>query len=367
MTTYLLAGGGTAGHVNPLLAVADEIRDREPDAEIIALGTREGLEARLVPARGYELATIAKVPFPRRPNRDALSFPARFSGAVRRVRALIAARGVDVVVGFGGYASAPAYLAARRAGIPLVIHEANAVPGMANKLGAKRAAAVGAAFANTPLPGAITVGMPLRREIERLDRAAVHDEAIASLGLDPERRTLLVTGGSQGAKRLNDTVRAAGRRIVDGGWQIVHVVGRLSPFEDPGIEHYHVLEYCDRMDLALAAADLAISRAGASTVCEMTAVGLPAVYIPYPVGNGEQAVNIREMLEADAAITVRDAAFTPEWVERDLTPLLDDAPRRERMAANAERIGVRDGAARLVALVDGALGRPTEPHDGRGA
>ncbi|KAB1660108.1 undecaprenyldiphospho-muramoylpentapeptide beta-N-acetylglucosaminyltransferase [Pseudoclavibacter chungangensis] len=364
MTTYLLAGGGTAGHVNPLLAVADEIRAREPDAEIIALGTREGLEARLVPARGYELETIAKVPFPRRPNLDALRFPGRFTRAVRRVRELIASRGVDVVVGFGGYASAPAYMAARGR-VPFVIHEANAVPGMANKLGAKRAAAVGAAFANTPLPGAVTVGMPLRREIERLDRAASHDEAIAAFGLDPARRTLLVTGGSQGAKRLNDTVRASGRRLVDAGWQIVHVVGRLSPFDDPGIEHYHVLEYCDRMDLAFAAADLAISRAGSSTVCEMTAVGLPAVYIPYPVGNGEQAVNIREMLAADAAITVRDAAFTPEWVEHDLVPLLEDAPRRERMSANAERIGVRDGAARLIALVDGALGRPSVPRGGR--
>lgn len=273
---------------------------------------------------------------------------------MRVVRELIAARGVDVVVGFGGYASTPAYVAARGR-VPLVIHEANAMPGLANKLGARWAAGVGASFVDTPLRGAVTVGMPLRHEIETLDRAAVRPEAIAAFGLDPDRRTLLVTGGSQGAKRVNETVRAAGPSIVDAGWQILHVVGRVSPFDDPGLEHYHVVEYCDRMDLAFAAADLVISRAGASTVCEMTAVGLPAVYIPYPVGNGEQAVNIREMLAAGAATTVRDADFTPEWARRELLPLLADDARRTAMGDRAAAIGVRDGAERVVSLVDAAV------------
>ncbi|MCU1478821.1 MAG: UDP-diphospho-muramoylpentapeptide beta-N-acetylglucosaminyltransferase, partial [Subtercola sp.] len=132
MTTYLLAGGGTAGHVNPLLATADELRRREPDAEIIVVGTAAGLEARLVPARGYELVTIPKLPFPRRPNRAAVTFAPRLSKVISGLAKLIADRHVDVVVGFGGYAAAPAYLAARRAKVPLVIHEANAKPGLAN-------------------------------------------------------------------------------------------------------------------------------------------------------------------------------------------------------------------------------------------
>ncbi|HAN25316.1 MAG TPA: UDP-N-acetylglucosamine--N-acetylmuramyl-(pentapeptide) pyrophosphoryl-undecaprenol N-acetylglucosamine transferase, partial [Microbacterium ginsengisoli] len=143
MTTYLLAGGGTAGHVNPLLAVADALRAREPEASVLVLGTREGLEARLVPLRGYELLFIDKVPFPRRPDRAALAFPRRFARAVRAVRRDIRERGVDVVVGFGGYAAAPAYVAARREHVPFVVHEANARPGIANVLGARRAAAVG--------------------------------------------------------------------------------------------------------------------------------------------------------------------------------------------------------------------------------
>ena len=151
MTTYLLAGGGTAGHVNPLLAVADALRDRDPDAEILVLGTREGLEARLVPERGYELLIVDKVPFPRRPDKAAAVFPARFRRAIAQVRAYIRERKVDVVVGFGGYAAAPAYVAARGARVPVVVHEANAKPGMANTLGARRAAGVGVAFAGTPI------------------------------------------------------------------------------------------------------------------------------------------------------------------------------------------------------------------------
>ncbi|MBN9612076.1 MAG: glycosyltransferase, partial [Actinobacteria bacterium] len=130
MTAYLLAGGGTAGHVNPLLALADHIREVEADAEIVVLGTREGLEARLVPERGYELQTIARLPFPRRPSGYALTFPARYRRAVGEVRELIRSRGIDTVVGFGGYASAPAYRAARLEGVPYVIHEANARPGL---------------------------------------------------------------------------------------------------------------------------------------------------------------------------------------------------------------------------------------------
>ncbi|KEP74236.1 UDP-diphospho-muramoylpentapeptide beta-N-acetylglucosaminyltransferase, partial [Microbacterium sp. SUBG005] len=140
MTTYLLAGGGTAGHVNPLLAVADGLRVRDAAADVLVLGTREGLESRLVPLRGYELLTIAKVPFPRRPDRAAAVFPARFLRAVADVRRMIRARGVDAVVGFGGYAAAPAYIAARRERVPFIVHEANAKPGLANVLGARSAA-----------------------------------------------------------------------------------------------------------------------------------------------------------------------------------------------------------------------------------
>jgi UDP-N-acetylglucosamine--N-acetylmuramyl-(pentapeptide) pyrophosphoryl-undecaprenol N-acetylglucosamine transferase len=355
MTTYLLAGGGTAGHVNPLLAVADAIREAEPTSTVLVLGTAEGLEARLVPARGYELIVIPKVPFPRRPNRAALAFPARFRGAIRQVAAVIRSRSVDVVVGFGGYVSTPAYLGARRAGVPIVIHEANAKPGMANKLGARYSTHVGVAFHGTPIKHAEFVGMPLRPEIEHLNREATRQEALAFFGLDHDRPTLLVTGGSLGARRLNQTLVQSAPSIIAAGWQVLHITGEKSEVVDPQLENYRMIAYCDRMDLALSAADLAVSRAGAATVSELAALGIPAIYIPYPVGNGEQRFNAADVVAAGGGILVDDADFVPSWVDSVVVPLLADRSRVSTMGAAAASVGVRDGAARMLALIHRAL------------
>ncbi|WP_022880639.1 UDP-N-acetylglucosamine--N-acetylmuramyl-(pentapeptide) pyrophosphoryl-undecaprenol N-acetylglucosamine transferase [Gryllotalpicola ginsengisoli] len=353
MTTYLLAGGGTAGHVNPLLATADKLRETHSDAQALVLGTAEGLEARLVPQRGYELLTVPKLPFPRRPNLAALRFPAAWSASVKRVEEMIRERGVDVVVGFGGYASAPAYQAARRTGTPLVLHEANAMPGLANRLGARFTRYVGVAFHNTRLPHARFVGMPLRAEIETLNRHEVRVHARNAFDLD-ERPVLLVTGGSLGARRINRTMLAAARAVLDAGYQVLHIQGNAHEFDDPGLPGYHLIDYCDDMHQALAAADFVVSRAGAATVSELTALGLPAVYVPYPVGNGEQRFNAADVVKAGGGLLVDDARFTDDWVRTQLVPLLVDEGRCMIMADAAASVGVRDGAARLVALIDEA-------------
>ena len=363
MTTYLLAGGGTAGHVNPLLAVADRIRATEADATVLVLGTTEGLEARLVPARGYELIVVPRVPFPRRPNRAALRFLPRFSAAVALVTDVIRSRRVDVVVGFGGYVSTPAYLAARRSGVPIVIHEANARPGLANKLGARLTRYVGVAFEGTPIRHARFVGMPLRREIEELDRSASRVEALGFFNLRPDRPVLLVTGGSLGARRLNGTMVDAAGDLVAAGWQVLHVTGLRAEVVDPGLPDYHLLAYCDRMDLALAAADFAVTRAGAATVSELCALGIPAVYVPYPVGNGEQRFNAAPVLSAGGGVLIDDAQFVPAWVQGELVTLLGDRARVAAMAQGAASVGARDGTARMLDLVHGALASPRErPH-----
>lgn len=357
MTRWLLAGGGTAGHVNPLLAVADAIVAAEPGDEVLVLGTAEGLEARLVPLRGYELLLIPKVPFPRRPDPAALRFPARLRAAVHRTAALIAERGVESVIGFGGFAAAPAYLAAGRAGVPLSLHEANARPGLANRLGARRADRVGVAFAGTPLPGAVHVGMPLRPEIVRLAdparRAAARAEGAALFGLDSARPVLLVTGGSQGALRLNQAVAASAGLLTELGWQVLHLTGdRFDSAEDPAAHPpgYHPVRYADRMDLALALADAAISRSGAATASELTALGIPAVYVPYPVGNGEQRLNAAGTVAAGGALLVDDAVFGPEWIRAELPALLGDRARLAGMAERAAALGVLDGDERMLAL-----------------
>ncbi|MEB4616578.1 UDP-N-acetylglucosamine--N-acetylmuramyl-(pentapeptide) pyrophosphoryl-undecaprenol N-acetylglucosamine transferase [Leucobacter sp. M11] len=355
MTRYLLAGGGTAGHVNPLLALADRIRATEPDSVIVVLGTKEGLEARLVPERGYELVTIERLPFPRRPNGYALSFPQRYRRAIAQTRELIRERDIDIVVGFGGYASAPAYRAAKAEGIPSVIHEANAKPGLANKLGARSAARVGVTFAGTPIRGARVVGMPLRREVAELDLAETREEALAHFGLDPARRTLLVTGGSLGAKQINEAVSGAAGELVAAGNQVLHVWGGLNELVDPGVEHYSVLPYCDRMDLAFAAADLVVSRAGSTTVSELTGLGLPAIYAPYSHGNGEQRFNAAGVVEAGGAIFVEDHELTPDWVRGNVLPLIADEARLAELSRTARSVGVLDGTERLHALVREAL------------
>ncbi|GAA2174982.1 undecaprenyldiphospho-muramoylpentapeptide beta-N-acetylglucosaminyltransferase [Agrococcus versicolor] len=355
MASYLFAGGGTAGHVNPLLATADRLREREPDARIVVLGTQEGLERELVPASGYELVTIPKLPFPRRPDAAAARFARSWAPTVRRVRALLAERDVDVVVGFGGYASAPAYRAAHLAHVPLAIHESNARPGMANRLGARWSRHVGLTYEPTSLPGTV-VGMPLRRSITTLDRAGLRATARATLGLDADRPTLLVTGGSQGARSINRAVVEGAQAIVDAGWQVLHLSGgRQTDFAPASVEHYVAVEYLDGMHLAYAAADLVLCRAGSLTVSELMAVGLPAVYVPLPFGNGEQALNAHDQVAAGGAMLVDDGLLASGWVHDVLVPLLADHDRVAAMAASTRGSGIVDGDDRMCDLLHDAM------------
>jgi UDP-N-acetylglucosamine--N-acetylmuramyl-(pentapeptide) pyrophosphoryl-undecaprenol N-acetylglucosamine transferase len=355
MTNFLLAGGGTAGHVNPLIALADQIMAANHKDQVWALGTVEGLESRLIPAEGYELLTIERLPFPRRPNFYAIKFPMKFSRAVSRVQKFIKTHQIDVVVGFGGYASAPAYVAAKRSGIPFVVHEANALPGWANKFGAKNAAAVGVAFANTPLPKAVHVGMPLRAEIEFLNKEKDVRAARENFGLDPDIVTLLVTGGSLGAKKINETIEASRAVLSAAGIQVLHIVGGKSELSPVQSRDYVRIGYCDEMASAIAASSFAISRAGASTVSEFAAVGLPAAYIPYPVGNGEQRYNVAELVKAGGGLVVEDAHFTPEFVSQEIVPLISSPKLLKEMSVAAKAHGISDGAKRLLKLVKGVL------------
>lgn len=357
MTNYLLAGGGTAGHVNPLLSLADYIKLNESESRILTLGTREGLEAELIPTRGYELSFIAKLPFPRKPSGYALSFAGKFIRAVSQVRKLIREHRIDVVVGFGGYASAPAYVAARLEKIKLVVHEANALPGIANKIGARFADRVATAFVNTPLPGATQVGMPLRLEIEHAAQSRKQVDARKHFGLDPDSFTMLVTGGSLGAKRINETIEASRDLLSAAGVQVLHVVGGKSDLPPLKQKGYLRINYCDRMDLAISAADFAVSRAGATTVAELTAIGVPALYLPYSVGNGEQAQNLKSVIQAGGGITCSDSEFTREFVARELVPLLSSAKKLKEMARAAKSVGILDGTARLFELVRGVLSK----------
>jgi UDP-N-acetylglucosamine--N-acetylmuramyl-(pentapeptide) pyrophosphoryl-undecaprenol N-acetylglucosamine transferase len=359
----VLAGGGTAGHVEPALALADALRRRDPATEVTVLGTARGLETRLVPERGYPLELIPAVPVPRRPSMDLVSLPGRLRAARRGAERVLARTRADVLVGFGGYASAPAYLAARRRGLPYVVHEANVRPGLANRLGARSTPWVAVAVAGTRLPHARFVGMPLRRSITTLDRSRQRLKAREYFGLDPTRQTLLAFGGSQGAHRVNVAVSGAAEGLALAGIQVLHIVGPKNADAldavpvGAGTPPYVRLAYCDRMDLAYAAADLALCRSGMTTCAELTAVGLPAAYVPLPVGNGEQRMNAEPIVAAGAGILVADADCSSAWVLSTLLPLLLDPDRLAGMARYAAALGRRDADERLADLVMQAAGR----------
>lgn len=354
----LLAAGGTAGHIEPALTLADALAAEDPTVEIVMAGRDTGLEARLVPERGRRLRTIPAVPLPRRPSVDLLLVGPRVAGSVRAMGRILREESPDVVVGFGGYVALPAYLAARRAGIPVVVHEANARAGMANRVGARLTRWTAEAVPGS-LAGAVHVGMPLRPQIAHLDREAARREARVHFGLDAERTTLLVFGGSLGAAHLNEVITSASGDLLGAGVQVLHAVGERGIGAGPvpsGPVPYVTLPYIDRMDLAYAAADLAITRAGAMTCAELTAVGLPAVYIPLPIGNGEQALNAAPIVAAGGGVLIPDADFGPDDVRTVVLPLLADPTRRDRMGRAAASLGRRDGAERLATLVRAAAG-----------
>jgi UDP-N-acetylglucosamine--N-acetylmuramyl-(pentapeptide) pyrophosphoryl-undecaprenol N-acetylglucosamine transferase len=339
-----------------MLALADALRRRDGDLRITCLGTARGMETRLVPARGYDLRLIPPVPLPRKPTADLLRVPGRVRRAVADTRALLEELSADVVVGFGGYVALPAYLAARRAGIPVVVHEQNALPGLANRIGARLAARVGVTVPGTPLHRGEHVGMPLRRTLAALDRAALRDGARAEFGLDRDRPTLLVFGGSQGAQTLNRAAVAAADALTAAGIQVLHARGPKNtgvtvPPRAPGSAPYVLVDYLDRMDLAYAAADLALCRSGAVTVAELSAVGLPAAFVPLPIGNGEQRRNALPVVEAGGGLLVEDAELDADWITGHLHPLLTDPDALAGYARHAAAAGVPDADERLADMV----------------
>ena len=363
--SVVLAGGGTGGHIEPMLALADALRRRTDlpggAPRVTCLGTARGMETRLVPARGYDLRLIPPVPLPRKPTPDLLRVPGRVRRSVAETRAVLTELQADVVVGFGGYVALPAYLAARRSGVPVVVHEQNALPGLANRIGARVAARVAVTVAGTELRGAEHVGMPLRTSISGLDRAARRAEARAAFGLDPDRPTLLVFGGSQGAASLNRAAVGAADALTAAGVQVLHARGPKNtdvavPDRPAGSAPYVLVDYLDRMDLAYAAADLALCRSGAVTVAEVSAVGLPAVFVPLPIGNGEQRLNALPVVDAGGGMLVADADLSPAWVTEHVVPVLTNPGRLAELAAHAAAAGTAHADDRLAEIVLEAAG-----------
>jgi UDP-N-acetylglucosamine--N-acetylmuramyl-(pentapeptide) pyrophosphoryl-undecaprenol N-acetylglucosamine transferase len=349
----VLAGGGSAGHIEPALALADALREADSAIQVTCLGTQRGLETRLVPMRGYELELIPAVPLPRSVTPQLLTVPGRLASAVHATGKVLGRVRADVLVGFGGYVATPAYLAAKRHSVPIVVHEANPSAGIANRLGAHLTTHVFTGQPDTRLRNSRYLGLPIRRQIADLDRFALGDKARAFFGLRPDLPVLLVFGGSQGAKSLNRALTGALGAIKSAGVQVLHVTGprNLSDSQaadgplssvESGAVPYVALPYVDRMDLAYAAADFVLCRAGAMTCAELTAVGLPAAYVPLPVGNGEQRLNAQPIVQRGGGLLVEDAELTADWLKASLLPVLTNIDQVAGMSEAAAAMGRKD-------------------------
>lgn len=340
MIRVVLAGGGTAGHISPLIATAEKLG---PDAEITCVGTPKGLETQLIPAAGLNLELIPPVPMPRKINAELLKLPMRLRAATKQAGELLLRNEADVVVGFGGYVSMPVYFAANKLRIPIVIHEQNVLPGLANLVAAQFATKVYTTFPETPLPGAEFLGLPVKGvlvELAEHGRESHREQARHSLGIENDLPCLLVTGGSQGAQSVNNAVSLARDELLADGVNIIHMWGAKN-FDDSLTQvvneetgaQYLPVAFLENMATAYSAVDLFLGRSGAGTVVETNLVGLPSIYVPLAVGNGEQSRNAAASVAAGASILIPDAEVTAARVIAEVTSRIFDQELLARMSA----------------------------------
>ena len=355
----VLAGGGTGGHVYPALAMGDALKARGHD--VVYAGAADRLEGRVAPDRGYDFHPVTAPQFPRSGLARKVGFAGSLAGAILRSRSMLSELKPDLVLGVGGYIMAPTVLAAWTLGVPRAIHEANVSPGMANKLCARVSDLVFTTYEKTRarLPGPApkeTVGCPVNPKVLSGDRSA----ALARYGLSADQPVAMVVGGSLGAATLN-AVALAAARMTSRPWQLLWITGpsyheqatRDLGAVPPGVA---VVGYEDRMGDAYAAADVAICRAGSSTLSELTAVGLPSLLIPSPnVTENHQEANARGLEEVGAALVMIEADLDVNSALDTITALLGDRTRLDAMSEAARsqgKLGVAEQVAtRLEALV----------------
>ena len=371
MSVFAIAAGGTAGHINPALALAQELRDR--GHEVKFYGTVKGMEASLVPEHGFAFEGLDLSGFDRSRPWTMVSALVKTARARKRVKSEFERDGVPAAaIGFGAYVSLPLADAARSCGVPLVIHEQNSVPGMANKVLAKHAAVLALTYPSSrerfgshvgPQTEVVVCGNPVRRSV----LAPTREEGRAKLGLPGDAVVLLVFGGSLGALHLNKTlVRLKGELLGRPGLHVVHATGKRD-FEEISAdlaltaeeaERWRLVPYIEDMGSCLAAADAVLSRSGASSAAEIAARCVPSILVPYPYATeNHQAINAAYLGDAGAAVVVPDADIDGPAFDAELLSLVDDADRRAAMRRALEGLGVADAARRLADAVEAAARR----------
>jgi UDP-N-acetylglucosamine--N-acetylmuramyl-(pentapeptide) pyrophosphoryl-undecaprenol N-acetylglucosamine transferase len=356
MTRIVFAGGGTAGHVEPALAVARQWKKSHPDSELIFLGTASGLEVRLVPEAGFTLSLITKVRISRKLSPSLLAIPFSLIRSVAQVCKVL--KSADLLVGFGGYVSGPAYLAARIRRVPIVIHEANARPGIANRLGAlfTQHTAVAYPVASGKLSQALLAGLPLRPDVDSSFHGAesnwekARSEAKTRIGFSSAKPLIFIFGGSQGSVAINSVIAGARTQLGADGFQILHSVGSSNQLPESD-SNYKAVSYISDMASAYLAADSIISRSGAVSCSEINTLGRYALFIPLPVGNGEQELNAMSLVTDSRAEIVAQKDFTSAWLTENISRLLS-ASQKAPVAGSRKDI---EASSKMVALMEFAI------------
>ncbi|MDX2564433.1 UDP-N-acetylglucosamine--N-acetylmuramyl-(pentapeptide) pyrophosphoryl-undecaprenol N-acetylglucosamine transferase [Streptomyces sp. TX20-6-3] len=371
--SVVIGAGGTGGHIYPGLALAEALRRADPETVISFIGTERGLETTLIPAAGYRLHTVDMIPFDPALGAKRFLLPAALLRSGAQARQVLRTQKAHIVVGLGGYPSAPAIVGAKMAGLPSVIHESNAVPGRANQFAARLTPHLTVAFdgSRAHLSGgerAQTVGMPIAASLAALDRPALREEARRAFAIPQGARVVLFNGGSLGAARL--TAAAVGLATRWQGRRDVHLLIKTGPAAlaqtrreliEAGVGPVaQAVPYLDRMDLAYAVADLVVCRAGSATIAELATTGVPAVLVPYPHAPGDhQTHNARVLSDAGAAHLLPDAETTSSRLAELIDPLLAHPSRLAVMGRAADPGNHARAADLLAKTVIRLAGQPT--------
>lgn len=350
---FILSGGGTGGHIYPAIAIANELKSRFPDAEFLFVGAQDKMEMQKVPQAGYTIKGLWIAGLQRRLTFDNLLFPVKLLSSLLKSRTIIRGFKPDVVIGTGGFASGPLLQVAAMAGIPTVIQEQNSYPGITNKLLAKKAHKICVAYQNLerffPKEKMILTGNPIRQDLIDID--SKRHEAIQYFNLDANKKTLLVLGGSLGSRRINQLIAKEVLTFAAQNIQVIWQCGKLyfeeyKHFEDN--KNIQVLAFIDRMDLVYAAADIVISRAGASSVSELCVVGKPVIFIPSPnVSEDHQTKNAQAIVAEKGALMIKESELDTQFNTLFNSLLSNELAQRE-LAENIKKLAKVNATKEIV-------------------
>lgn len=361
MTRYkfILSGGGTGGHIYPAIAIANELKLQFPDAEFLFVGAKDKMEMQKVPQAGYEIKGLWIAGLQRKLTLQNLMFPLKLASSLLESKRIIKKFKPNVVIGTGGFASGPLLQAAGSAGIPTVVQEQNSYPGITNKLLSKKANAICVAYQNLerffPKEKIVLTGNPVRQDL--IDIESKRDEAIAFYGLDPNKKTLLVLGGSLGARRINQLIEKELQNFLSQDVQVIWQCGKLyfeeyKKYNQPNVK---VVDFIERMDFVYAASDVIISRAGASSVSELCIVGKPVIFIPSPnVAEDHQTKNAQAIVDAKGAILLKESELDSQF-SIVFEALLKDHGKQKQLSDNIKKLAkpkaTQDIVAEIVKLI----------------